>query len=1308
MYETAKFMRKVIELRSTDRRGMNFLYLSIALIIFGDLVFCVALFSIAPEQAIRALGPVLILLIATATLFLLLRGRRLAAMRLLVYGAWLTLATTGVVSAGIHVPGASASALIVVMAGWLLGRWHALLLAALTIITSFMLAVGELTHLLPLWPQAPTPAMVLWVAQAMIVAIAAALIAYVLRSYDERYRQARQIAENVPAMIFHGDRELRCRFANRRYAEFYGYAEPTILGMNLRDIVGPSVFGGIRDKLDQTLAGETVSYRGLRRHAANGDLHHLEITLAPDIDQDGRIDGFYALIQDITDRLRAEESLRRSEEKFAKAFQHNPMPMAMVRQRDARYVEVNQSWESMLGWTRAEAVGKTGAELGIWPDNAAHNDWLATIARESRMRDSVVTLRIKSGQERQVILSAELIDVAGEACSLCMAMDVTERLQVEAELRSSKEKFTKIFQLTPLASAIVSLRTSQFVEVNSAWENLLGRKRDEALGHTALELGIWPNPAARERSIFSLLKTGDVRNDEIDFLTRDGQMRQILISADLIELDGEPCSLSMAVDITERKKVELALRESEARARAIADGSSVGIFMLTPVSQTVYTNPAIHKIIGCSAEETLGLRWADFIHPDDRARIHALWLECVQDGIVHDTKFRFVRKDGDIRYVHVRTMPVEEGGRLLCYVGNVEDVTDRQHAEKALRKSEEKLAKMFHASPVAISLSRLRDGLYLDVNEAYVQQFGWSREEMLGRTSTELGLWGVAARNRWISELQATGRTQGFEATFRARSGTEHSILVSAERFDLETEACVIALIYDITDRKRAEEALSRSEARARVMAEESSIGIFLGAADGETIYTNPAIHRIIGCDAEDTLGVNWVEHIHPDDRENTRQAWLACVAHRVEFELDYRFLRNDGSVRYVHVKAMAVNEGDHLLCYVGNVEDTTDRRRAEEALRQSEARARAVAESSSVGIFLTEPDGKALYINPALQKILACTLEESLGFGWTSYLHPGDAERVHGAWRQFVGNDTAFDLEYRFVRRDGIVRFVHVNVMAVQAGEHVDCYVGNVEDITERKRADEEVFRLNAELESRVQIRTSELLAANRELESFAYSISHDLRAPLRGIDGFSQLLLDEYGDKLDRQGHDYLARVRRAAQRMGILIDDLLELSRVTRQGMRRQSVNLGQLAHDILDEFRKSYPQRSVEISVVADCPVEGDPQLLRVLLENLLDNAWKYTSKTAEAQIEFGVEASAQGPVYFVRDNGAGFDMQYADRLFRPFQRLHSPEDFTGTGVGLASVARVVHRHGGRVWAESSIGQGAIFRFTLGHIAPSKLH
>ena len=299
-------------------------------------------------------------------------------------------------------------------------------------------------------------------------------------------------------------------------------------------------------------------------------------------------------------------------------------------------------------------------------------------------------------------------------------------------------------------------------------------------------------------------------------------------------------------------------------------------------------------------------------------------------------------------------------------------------------------------------------------------------------------------------------------------------------------------------------------------------------------------------------------------------------------------------------------------------------------------------------------------------------------------------------AWWAFIPPEHSFALEDPF-QLGSIALFMGMGFLFGYTQERVNkANRETAEALAVARSANEQLQGAN----EKITHYAAQLEAANKELEAFSYSVSHDLRAPLRAIDGFGQALLEDYANKLDDEGKDYLQRVRMGSQQMGQLIDDLLNLSRVSRKELSLATVDLGSLAQAIAAELKRSEPERQVEFVVAEGLFAKGDERLLRVALENLLGNAWKFTGKGSKARIEFGMTPTDGRQVFYVRDNGAGFDMAYADKLFGAFQRLHKSSEFAGSGIGLATVQRIIHRHGGRVWAEGAAGKGATFHFTLG--------
>jgi PAS domain S-box-containing protein len=461
-----------------------------------------------------------------------------------------------------------------------------------------------------------------------------------------------------------------------------------------------------------------------------------------------------------------------------------------------------------------------------------------------------------------------------------------------------------------------------------------------------------------------------------------------------------------------------------------------------------------------------------------------------------------------------------------------------------------------------------------------------------------------------------------------------------------------------------------------------------------------PTWRAFTGMSVEQIQGWGWIDSLHPDDRERTHEIWLKAVAERNLYDTEYRVRRRDGEYRICAVRGVPVLDSDGKIReWVGTCTDITDRKYAEEQLRKASLYTRSLIEASLDPLVTISRDGKITDVNQATETVTGVSRERLIGSDFSIYFT--QPEKASQGYEQVFAQGAVQDYPLAIRSTAGKITDVLYNatVFKNEAGEVAGVFAA-ARDITQRKKAEEEVRRLNQELEQRVIERTAQLEASNKELEAFTYSVSHDLRAPLRHISGFSKLLTEEYGSALAPEAQHHLHRIQEGTRRMGLLVDDLLNLGRIGRHEVRLQVTGLNSIVNDTLADLKAECEGRQLEWKIGTLPFVECDPALMKQVFHNLLSNAVKFTRPRSAAVIEVGQQEQDGVAVVFVRDNGVGFNMKYSDKLFGVFQRLHRVEDFEGTGVGLATVQRIIQKHGGRIWAEAELDKGATFHFTLG--------
>ncbi len=479
------------------------------------------------------------------------------------------------------------------------------------------------------------------------------------------------------------------------------------------------------------------------------------------------------------------------------------------------------------------------------------------------------------------------------------------------------------------------------------------------------------------------------------------------------------------------------------------------------------------------------------------------------------------------------------------------------------------------------------------------------------------------------------------------------------------------ALRFSI-ERFKIQKKLKESETRFRTIIEKNDDGIIIIDKQNIIKFVNPAAEKLFNKSQEKLIN----------------ETFIYPIIEEKPYEIE--ITRNHHDTRYAEISIVII-DWENTPMYLLTLHDITERKNAENLLRESEERFRLISENSLDFISMISENGSFVYASPSFEILLGYPIRELYKKSLFELINEEDYKKISN-WKNKVQE------KYRIIDSKGNWHWMEGSSYTI-LWKHQTFIISVSRDITERISAENEIKKLNSELEERVIQRTAELEAANKELESFSFSVSHDLRAPLRSIDGFSKILMEDYKEKLDATGQDYLNRVRQATLRMSDLIDDFLKLSRITRAELVRTKVNLSEIAREYLNELKNSHPERKVTFKIEPNLYVNADNQLMKIMMENLLGNSWKFTRNHSEAVIEIGSYENKEGKIFFVKDDGAGFNMAYASKLFTPFERLHPAVEYEGTGIGLATVHRIVTRHGGKIWAEGEVEKGATISFIL---------
>lgn len=1022
---------------------------------------------------------------------------------------------------------------------------------------------------------------------------------------------------------------------------------------------------------------------------------------------------------DITKRKAAQAAPREREAHWRALVDWSPAPARIHRAGIVVYV--NPAAIKLFGAASADdLIGKSLLDR-IHPDSRE-----AALARLRDTSDQAfaappIELRFTrmDGTPLDVEVAGTSVTFKGEPAVYAALHDVTQRKGDLAAMRAMLRRFHSV--LANLSEAVLLVHESGRIElVNQAFCDLFGlAESPEALaGLTARDViqkvsGAYADPPAGLERIAQLLALGQVVREETVLLSRQ---RITLRDFVPIVIDGAPYGrLWSHRDVTERERGREALRESEARYRTLIDWMPDPVLVVRD-EEFLFVNRAAIKLFGArTAEDLLGTSVFDRVHPDFRALVRErARLQMAPGGHNEPLELKNLKLDGSVLEVEVQSISIAYDAAPAT-LSLVRDIGVRKAALRELHEVRLRLAGVIESAMDAI-VTVDESHKVIVYNAAAAAMFGVPSAQAIGHAIERF----IPPRFRKahggfvraFAHDGSTSRTRGGSGQIMAlrANGTEFPIEASISHVEVDGHPLFTVIMRDISEKLHVEREL-RLLAAVIASSPQAVLIADARAPDLPIVFANPAFEAITGFSMAEVIGRN-CRFLQGDDREQPERAQLrAAYASGEPCQVVLRNYRKDGSMFWNELNLSSLRDASGVITHFITVQnDISRRQQAQLDLRESEIRFRMLAEDAPVMIWMTDLNHCFEFSNRALlgftgiapkellTRVLVASADKPAPAHWTSvvWAQPEDQARKREVLEAAVAEHLPFELKYRRSRHDGEIRWVHsIGMPRFSHGGELAGYIGALTDITDQKLAEQVLAEAAEKLELRVAERTTALSAAVAELEDMTAVVSHDLRAPLHRMAGLAGLLALEEEIQQNPAAMDFAARIIRSAERMGELITKLLANASLGRTAIDVADVALGKLVNFYVADVGANLSERRIEWVIEALPTVRCDPIMARQVVQNLIENAVKYSGKRTLARIEIGAVDGAAEQGFYVRDNGVGFSMEYAGQLFGIFKRLHSESKFPGIGIGLANVQRIMQKHGGRVWCEAAPDRGATF-------------